>query len=89
MADVPGGQLSGLVSANHGGCGQNVLYDDGHVCCLCRCTAAGCSDHIFLNSNGLVAPGTHAGDAVIVPSDVTPTGRRVPLQTGLASDRPR
>lgn len=89
MADVPSGQLSGLLSANHGGCGQNVLYDDGHVRCLCRCTAEGGHDHIFLNSDGLLAPGTHAGDAVIASSDVIPVVRRIRPRTDLGTACPR
>jgi len=68
MADAPSGRLHGLRSANHGVGGQNVLYDDGHVRHLSDCVATGCRDHIFLNNDGLIAPGTHADDAVIAPS---------------------
>ncbi len=31
MADAPSHSRGGLSSANHGRCGQNVLYEDGHI----------------------------------------------------------
>ncbi len=65
MADAPCDQLEGSRSANHGGCGQNVLYEDGHVMFLRSCTAEGCVDHIFRNDEGLMAAGMHEADAVV------------------------
>jgi hypothetical protein len=55
-------------SHNHGGCGQNVLFEDMHVQYLTTCKAHGCKDDIFTNDAGQVAPGLHAHDAVISPS---------------------
>ncbi len=52
---------------NHDRCGQNVLFEDGHVQFLknCRCTPKGHADDIFANSLGEIAPGTSADDSVI------------------------
>jgi hypothetical protein len=68
MADVPGPNASN--SRNHGGDGQNVLFDDGRVVYLIDA----CPDHednnIFRNADGEVAPGLHQDDTVIVPGHI-------------------
>jgi hypothetical protein len=81
LADVPnldgpnldGSDEEGLVhvSLSHGGCGQNVLFEDGHVeyISTCTCTLAGCNDNIFLNAHGKIEPGVNADDAVLGRSD--------------------
>jgi len=65
ISDAPG--RGGTNSPNHGGGGQNVLYDDDHVQLL-NGTQVG-SDDIFHNARGEIAPGKHANDAVIVHSE--------------------
>ena len=55
-------------SHNHGGCGQNVLFEDMHVKYMTTCKAHGCTDDIFTNDDGKVEPGLHADDSVIGPS---------------------
>ena len=65
VADAPCNELDGFRSSNHGGCGQNVLFEDGHVDYMKNCARAGCSDHIFLNDADVMAAGLHPDDAVI------------------------
>jgi hypothetical protein len=86
MADAPNGQPP-YHSLNHGGCGQNVLFEDGHVQYLTTCKAWGCSDDIFLNDDGQVAPGLHINDAVIGPSESKPVVSPVVLETVPGQDR--
>ncbi len=66
-ADAPRHHDQQRQSANHGGKGQNVLFDDGHVEFLktCRCTPKDHPDDIFVNASGEVAPGLNPDDAVI------------------------
>jgi hypothetical protein len=64
MSDAPG--PGGTNSPNHGGGGQNVLYDDNHVR-FQNGTQVG-PDDIFRNARGQIAPGAHSNDAVIVHS---------------------
>ncbi|MCH8921760.1 MAG: DUF1559 domain-containing protein [Planctomycetes bacterium] len=75
LADVP--NLDGPseegpahISASHGGCGQNVLFEDGHVKYIltCTCIADGCIDHIYLNALDQIAPGVNRNDAVLARS---------------------
>lgn len=71
LADAPRNSL-GCTSSNHG-CGQNVLFDDLHVCYL---YLANCEDdrgdHIYLNRLGVVAAGIGWDDAVLGRSDTRP-----------------
>lgn len=55
-------------SPNHGGSGQNVLFEDGHVEYLNSAKMQN-GDDIFRNADGEVAPGVDRDDAVIVPSE--------------------
>lgn len=71
MSDAPCFLPAGIQSRNHGGSGQNVLYEDGHVRYTLTCTAGG-NDHIFVNDHGMVAAGSHRGDAVIGSSEARP-----------------
>lgn len=80
LADSPSLDRESRKSDNHGGCGQNVLYEDGQVRYLTQCTVSGCRDHIFLNDNGITAAGNHADDAVIGPSASRPLLRLVAEQ---------
>ena len=73
LADTPSDRLGNMISANHGGCGQNVLFQDGHVCYLKRCTAPkGQIDAIYLNDAGQQAAGLDRDDTVLGGSDTTP-----------------
>ncbi|MEX2111746.1 MAG: DUF1559 domain-containing protein [Pirellulales bacterium] len=71
MADSPSAKPP-YHSANHGGCGQNVLFEDGHVQYLTTCRAHGCRDDFYTNDKGVVGPGLHMYDAVIGSSDTKP-----------------
>ena len=71
MADAPSA-ASPIHSLNHGGCGQNVLFEDLHVQYLTTCKAQGCKDNIYVNDDGQVAAGMHLNDAVIGPSHAKP-----------------
>ena len=74
MSDAPCPKLGYQQSSNHGGFGQNVLYDDGHV----RYTTTshqidGSTDpDFFHNDSGQVDSGNHANDAVIGCSAAKP-----------------
>ncbi len=68
VSDPPGPGPSN--SPNHGGDGQNVLFEDGHVKYLLDRRPDHEDDDIFRNSNGEVAPGSHPNDSVIVPGHV-------------------
>ncbi len=70
MADAPR-RLGGRYSVNHGGPGQNVLFEDGHVSFMNSSQAAG-HDDIFVNDRGQVGLGLHRSDAVIAPSGARP-----------------
>jgi hypothetical protein len=72
MADAPVTGTDKPYSLNHGGWGQNVLFEDGHVDYLKTCNADGCPDNIFLNDQGRMAAGIHPNDAVIGPSAARP-----------------
>lgn len=66
MADGPPvncEQKGGRNSSNHRNKGQNVLHADGHVQFIRNCSIA--NDDIYVNQDGKVAPGVHAGDTVL------------------------
>lgn len=69
MADAPAPTTPYRHSLNHGGCGQNVLFEDLHVEFLPSCKAKGCNDHIFVNDAGWAHAGLHLGDSVIGASE--------------------
>ncbi len=78
MADAPDMERSAMAtpgqlsSFNHGRTGQNVLFEDGHVKFLTKCTDDGCSDDIYLNDDGHPTAGVHRDDAVIGSSSAHP-----------------
>jgi hypothetical protein len=72
MADAPSGTSPDHQSLNHGGRGQNVLFEDFSVRFLPRPTWDDPVDHFFVNGEGLVAAGVHANDSVIGASSSTP-----------------
>ena len=72
MADAPSNDRPDHQSDNHGGLGQNVLFEDLHVE-FCSTTRPGDgSDDIYANDNHEVAPGLHRDDAVIASSGTAP-----------------
>ena len=70
LADIPSCKNAQRISNNHGGKGQNTLFEDGHV----KFIAGGAigEDALFENNMGLVAPGADRFDSVIAPGWVTP-----------------
>lgn len=78
MADSPTRceQSGTTTSSHHGVCGQNVLFEDGHVD-FQSCWSPGCGDHLFLNDAGEVAAGRGKRDIVLAPSGVRPGVVRV------------
>ena len=71
LADSPSSNLEGRRSANHGGKGQNCLFEDGHWSFVTG-HASG-EDAIYENEYGIVAPGVDANDNVIGASHLSPT----------------
>jgi len=72
VADAPSSDLPGYQSLNHGGRGQNVLFEDFHVQFLPIPRLTERADHFFLNDTGEVAAGRHRNDAVIGASAAVP-----------------
>lgn len=70
VSDQPSVDLPGRRSANHGGHGQNCLFEDGHVGYVVGHILG--NDALFENDYGYVGPGTHAADNVIAPSHLAP-----------------
>lgn len=70
LADAPSLNLTGRVSPNHGGRGQNVLFEDGHVRYVAGASIG--EDALFVNDCNLVAPGCRPSDNVIAPSHLSP-----------------
>ncbi len=72
LADAPSYEIAGYQSANHGGCGQNFLFQDLSVryCRQCKCDQK--KDHWYLNDNGKPAAGLHSNDIVLAPSEAVP-----------------
>ena len=72
MADAPSMDRPDHQSENHGGLGQNVLFEDSHVE-FCSTTRPGDgTDDIYANDNNEVAPGLNRDDAVIASSGTAP-----------------
>lgn len=72
LADAPSQAIPGYQSANHGGCGQNVLFQDLSVKYSTQCKCRQKRDHWFLNDDGQVAAGRHENDLVLGGSATTP-----------------
>lgn len=69
VADQPSSRLSGRVSANHGGNGQNCLLGDGSVRFVVGPVIG--EDAIYENDYGFVGPGSNAMDNVVAPSHLS------------------
>ena len=72
VADRPDHARPEFRTANHGGHGQNVLFEDGRVGFLISPASLGSGDRFFLNDEGRVGPGKHRNDSVIVSSTAEP-----------------
>ncbi|MCA9269238.1 MAG: hypothetical protein KDA41_12240, partial [Planctomycetales bacterium] len=72
LADSPSLHLPGRQSANHGGRGQNVLFEDQHVEYLTTVRPADVRDEVYLSDRGYVEAGRHYNDAVIGESAAQP-----------------
>ena len=72
MSDAPSRSRMSLQTDNHGGRGQNVLFEDGHVRFLPSPKPRGFTDDFFHNDDGYVAAGLHRDDSVIGSSASPP-----------------
>ncbi|MCH2113521.1 MAG: DUF1559 domain-containing protein [Pirellulales bacterium] len=75
LADAPSFSVAGFQSDNHGGCGQNILYQDLSTHYIRQCVDGDSKDHLFLNADDQHAPGRHLQDVVLLRSEVILTGR--------------
>ncbi|MCO6457187.1 MAG: hypothetical protein J5I93_17970 [Pirellulaceae bacterium] len=73
MSDSPQGPQR--TTMNHGGCGHNILFEDGHVAYLKGCLENQCPDNPLLNDAGECAASDSSEDAVIGPSGHPPLPR--------------
>ena len=64
--------LPGYQSDNHGGRGQNVLFEDNHVRFVVNTITNNGGDAFFRNHDGFVAPGVNENDSVIGGSAASP-----------------
>ncbi len=78
LADTPSFDVVGFQSANHGGCGQNVLFQDQSVRYCNECVSLQNKDHLFLNTAGEHAAGSHRDDVVLGRSETMPTASLAP-----------
>jgi hypothetical protein len=65
LADTPSDSQQGRRSANHGGRGQNVLYEDGHVQFLIIIPSRELPDDPYHNRDGFVAAGVDCHDSCL------------------------
>ena len=64
MSDSPSDRADHQ-SQNHGGWGQNVLFENGGVKFLTKSKPDGSGDDIFTNDAGQVAAGLQQNDSVV------------------------
>lgn len=75
LSDAPARGDRGLQASHHGGIGQNVLFEDGHVRFVSTPNlprGRQSADHLFLNDSGVIAAGNSRNDAVLGASHRTP-----------------
>lgn len=72
MADTPSFSLPDHQSTNHGGLGQNVLFEDGRVWFYRTPQPNARADDVFVNDSGMVDAGKHRNDSVIGASASAP-----------------
>lgn len=70
MSDAPSLQLAGHRSINHGGRGDNILYEDGHIRYVVESNTDG--DDPFVNRLGWMEAGLDINDSVVAPSFTPP-----------------
>lgn len=70
MSDSPNPNVVGYQSSNHGGRGQNVLFENGSVRFVTGSKIG--ADDIFTNNDGQIAAGLNADDSVIGSSGAAP-----------------
>ncbi len=71
LGDAPSYHLPGRRSANHGGRGQNILYEDGHILFVSDPQLLR-EDDPLRNRAGYLEAGQDCDDAVVAPSAVRP-----------------
>jgi hypothetical protein len=71
LGDAPSFHLPGRRSANHGGRGQSILYEDGHVLFVCDPHLLR-GDDPLRNRAGYLEAGQDYNDAVVAPSSTRP-----------------
>lgn len=71
LGDAPSGPKAEFSRA-HGACGQNVLFQDGHVAFQVHCWLPMVEDHMFLNKQQRVAAGVDRTDSVLARSEAIP-----------------
>jgi hypothetical protein len=71
LADAPDPLNPGCIGPNHGGLGQNVLFEDGRVEFITSALLPN-GDHLFLNAHQQLCAGADEDDCVLAPSDVAP-----------------
>ena len=70
IADRPSGQSIHRYSMNHGVLGQIILFENGHVAFVRGTQSAGLGDHYYVSDRGIVEPGVHRDDSVIMESGI-------------------
>ena len=77
-SDAPMGMLPNMVSSNHDGKGQNVLFKSGRVAYVCGCGDQDCGgDSLFWNHNLKIEAGVHAGDNVLAIGGTRPFATQI------------
>lgn len=75
LSDAPSLSQAGPASTNHGGRGQNIFFEDGHVAFVTDARLLP-GDDPFRNRHGLAEAGADRDDAVILPSLLPPLAAR-------------
>ncbi len=76
LADAPSLHLKGRQSANHGGRGQNICYDDGRVVFVTDLSQVR-GDDPWRNADGFAEVGSSADDGVLLQSWMPPVNWHV------------
>ncbi|MHB0957807.1 MAG: hypothetical protein ACYC6N_05955 [Pirellulaceae bacterium] len=85
LSDAPSFYLPDRRSANHGGRGQNIFYEDGHIAFVTDLRMVP-GDHPLRNWDGFAEAGVHFDDSVLLPSGSRPV---VDPESILRLDSPR
>jgi hypothetical protein len=72
LGDAPSRTRKNRFSDNHGGRGQNVFFEDGHVKFVSMVPKDGPMDDPFFNRQGLVVAGVDRNDSVLGTSEARP-----------------